>query len=149
MPSTFTIVTRTAAARDALFDTSLSIDAHVASMRASGERAVGGVTSGTIGLGESVTWSARHFGVRFTMTSRITALDRPRRFVDEQVRGPFRTFHHEHLFEEREGVTVMTDTLTIGSPIFGRQVERSILVPYLRRLIRVRNAHLLATLQTD
>src|SRR5437667_12407456 len=32
-------------------------------------------------LGETVTWRARHFGVPWTVTSKITALDRPSRFV--------------------------------------------------------------------
>lgn len=145
MPSRFILRTRTDAPRDALFDASLSIDAHVASMSGSRERAIGGVTSGRIGLRGSVTWRARHLGVWFTMTSQITALNRPHRFVDEQVRGPFRTFHHEHVFREDAGDTVMTDTLTIGSPVFGRVAERLVLVPYLRRLIRRRNAHLLAS----
>ncbi len=40
----------------------------------------------------------------------------------------------------------MVDTLTIGSPIFGRLAERVVLVPYVRRLFRQRNDHLLTTL---
>ncbi|UIN31603.1 SRPBCC family protein [Microbacterium binotii] len=139
MVSSFTVVTRAQVPVERLFDQSLSIDAHLESMARSGERAVAGVTSGLIGLGETVTWSARHFGWRFRMTSEITALDRPHRFVDEQVRGPFRTFRHEHRFETHDGQTVMTDVLTIASPVFGRLAERLVLVPYLRRLIRQRN----------
>ncbi|WDG17172.1 SRPBCC family protein [Microbacterium sp. Clip185] len=139
MVSSFTVVTRAQVSVERLFDQSLSIDAHVESMARSGERAVAGVTSGLIGLGETVTWSARHFGWRFRMTSKITALEHPRRFVDEQVRGPFRTFRHEHLFEVQGEETVMTDILTIASPVFGRLAERWVLVPYLQRLIRQRN----------
>lgn len=146
MVSSFTVVTRASVPVEELFDVSLSIDEHVSSMAHTGEAAVGGVTSGSIGLGETVTWRARHFGIRFTMSSRITSLDRHRRFVDEQVRGPFRSFHHEHLFARDGDQSVMTDTLTIRSPIFGRIAERVILVPYLRRLIRRRNQHLLASL---
>lgn len=146
MASTFTIVTYSDHSAAELFRVSLSIDAHVASMADSGERAVAGVTSGAIGFGETVTWRARHFGMWFTMTSRISELDAPRRFVDEQVHGPFRVFRHEHLFAEIGGRTRMTDTLTVGSPVFGRLVERLVLVPYLRRLIAQRNAHLLESL---
>ncbi|KRA23688.1 cyclase [Microbacterium sp. Root61] len=146
MPSTFVIVTRTEHPVDAMFAASLDIDAHLASMHDSGETAVGGVTSGSIGLGESVTWRARHFGIWFTLTSCITALDRPHRFVDEQVSGPFRSFVHEHAFVQDAGTTVMTDTLTVASPFFGRLAERVVLVPYLRRLIRKRNAYLVASL---
>ena len=141
--SRFVVRTRAAVAADELFDVSLDIDAHVASMEQSGERAISGVVSGRIDLGQEVTWRARHFGIWFTMTSRITALDRPTRFVDEQVRGPFRWFRHEHRFDDVTGVTTMTDTIDLASPIFGILAERAVLVPYLRRLIRVRNAHLL------
>lgn len=146
MATSFTIVTRTDVPVERLFDRSLSIDAHLDSMKHTGERAIAGVTSGRIGLGETVTWRARHGGVWFTMTSQITSLDRPHRFVDEQVRGPFRVFHHEHSFARDRGSTVMTDTLTVASPVFGRLAERAILVPYLRRLIRRRNRSLIASL---
>lgn len=115
-------------------------------MSDSGERAIDGVTQGAIGLGESVTWRARHFGVWFTMTSRITEFERPHRFVDEQIRGPFRAFRHEHRFLSTGGNSIMIDTLTVASPILGRLVERCVLLPYLRRLIRRRNRHLLAVL---
>ncbi len=142
----FTLVTRTGVPVEQLFDLSLSIDEHVASMGQTAERAIAGVTTGLIGLGETVTWRARHFGVWFVMTSRITCLERPTRFVDEQVRGPFRSFHHEHVFTQVGETTVMEDTVSVASPIFGRLAERAVLVPYLRRLIRRRNHHLLDAL---
>lgn len=142
--NTFTEVTRVPCDPEVLFDLSLSIDAHLASMRRSGERAVAGVTSGTIGLGETVTWRARHFGVVWTMTSGITALDRPHRFVDEQVRGPFRLFRHEHRFERVDEGTLMTDVVTLRSPMLGPIVEPLLLMPYMRRLIRSRNEVLAA-----
>jgi len=146
MVSSFSLVTRVPAPIEQLFDVSLSIDEHVMSMAQSGERAIGGVTEGSIGLGETVTWRARHFGIWFTVTSQITGLEKPDRFVDEQVRGPFRSFRHEHRFVREGDATVMTDTLTIESPVLGRLVERLLLVPYLRRLIRQRNNHLLVLL---
>lgn len=146
MTRSFTIETRSPSPPEALFAISLDIDQHVASMARSGERAVGGVTSGAIGLGQTVTWRARHFGLWFTMTSRITALEAPRRFVDEQVRGPFRSFSHEHVFIADGDGTRMVDTITLASPLLGSIVEPLILVPYLRRLIERRNRALLAEL---
>ena len=143
MPSTFTLVTETPMSAEALFDLSLDIDAHIASMSQSDERAVAGVRTGLIGLGETVTWRARHFGIWWTMTSQITALERPTRFTDEQVRGPFTTFVHEHRFEQLATGSRMTDTITLASPVFGVWAERLVLVPYLRRLIAKRNAHLI------
>lgn len=145
MASSFAVVTRARLPAEALFDASLSIDEHVASMKQFGERAIAGVTHGSIGLGETVTWRARHFGVWFTMTSKITSLERPDRFVDEQVRGPFRSFRHEHAFVRDGDGTVMIDTLTVGAPLFGRFAEQVVLLPYLRRLIAQRQRHVLAS----
>ena len=146
MASTFSVVTRTAVSAPALFDASLSVDSHIDSLAHSGEQAIAGVTSGTLALGDSVTWRARHFGVWFTMAVAITEFERPLRFVDEQQRGPFRSFRHEHRFETAADATVMTDIITVESPVFGRLAERLVLVPYLRRLIRTRNAHLVRVL---
>ena len=127
------------------FDLSLSIDAHVGSMAESGERAVDGVTAGVIGLGEFVTWRARHFGITWTMTSRITEWDRPRRFVDEQARGPFKSFWHEHVFEPVEGGSVLRDDVRFEAPLgpLGAIAERVVLGRYLAHLIDVRNQFLL------
>ena len=140
----FEIRTIIEAPPEAVFDLSLDIDAHMASMADSNERAVAGVTSGLIGLGEEVTWRARHFGIPFTMTSRVTEFDRPNRFVDEQQRGPFRRFHHEHLFEAVDGRTVMIDRLSFDAPIgpIGRVVERLVLDRYLQKLIMQRGRHI-------
>ena len=140
----FACVTEIEAAPEVVFDLSLDIDAHVRSMAGSGERAIGGVTSGTIGLHEEVTWAAHHLGIPFVMTSRITELDRPRRFVDVQVHGPFHTFRHEHRFEATGGGTRMVDAIRFDAPlgVLGRTVERLVLATYLRRLIAKRNDYL-------
>lgn len=129
-----------AAEPPAVFDLSLDVDAHVASLARSGERAEGGVTAGRIGLGEEVTWRAVHFGIPFRMTSRVTELDRPSRFVDEQVRGPFSSFRHEHLFEPAGAATVMTDRITFSAPLWllGAAVEHCVLATYMRKLIEER-----------
>lgn len=59
-------------------------------------------TAGPLGL----TWQARH-----------TELVPGVRFVDEQVRGPFRQWRHEHLFADGPGgSTVITDRVTWQLP---------------------------------
>jgi ligand-binding SRPBCC domain-containing protein len=126
------------------FDRSRSIDAHTASMAASRERAVAGVTSGLIGLDEEVTWRAWHFGVPIRLTSRITRMSPPDVFVDEQVKGPFRSFRHEHRFvPDPDGGTIMIDRVRLVAPlgVLGRLAEL-VVGPYLQRLIERRNAFL-------
>jgi ligand-binding SRPBCC domain-containing protein len=141
----FEVTTPIAATAEVVFDLSLDIDAHLGSMAASGEQAIGGVTSGPIGLGEEVTWRARHLGIWWTMTSRVTELDRPRRFVDEQVRGPFARFHHEHRFVAGDGAhTEMTDVVTFTAPAgpIGVAAEALVLRRLLTALIEERGRYL-------
>lgn len=75
------------------FDVSRSIDLHMESTAETGERAIAGVTSGLIGLGEFVTWEAVHFGIRQRLTAKITEFEEPRLFVDEMVSGAFKRFY--------------------------------------------------------
>lgn len=111
-------------------------------MAATGERAVAGVTGGLIGLGQEVTWEARRLGVTQRLTSRITRFERPSVFVDEQVRGAFRFFRHEHRFEEigRGGthVTRVTDVFEFASPLWvlGVVADAVFVRGYMERLIR-------------
>lgn len=133
--------------RQELFEKSLNIDAHAGSMADSGEQAVGGVTSGQIGLGEQVTWRAKHFGIPLRMTSEISELMEPSGFTDQQVRGPFKKFHHVHEFHAADAGTIMVDRIQFEAPLgpLGWLAERLVLSWYMPRLIRVRNAFLVNT----
>lgn len=136
--------TEIAAPRDRCFALSLSVDAHTSSMKSSGEEVIGGVRSGAMAFGDTVTWRARHFGIPFRMTSRITEYDAPMRFVDEQMQGPFASWWHEHRFDETDGRTMMTDAVRFRSPLgpIGRLVDRAVLQRYLAGLLEQRNAWL-------
>ena len=55
-------------------------------------------------------------GIPLRWRSLISAWEPPHRFVDEQVRGPYRLWHHEHTFEERDGGTVVRDVIRYDVP---------------------------------
>ena len=97
-----------------------------------------------LGLGDEVTWHARHFGLLWTMTIKIVEWDRPSRFVDEQERGPFAMFRHEHLFEPHGDGTRMTDRVAFRAPFgpIGGFVERVVLGRYMHGVIQTRNRYL-------
>ena len=139
--STFRLRTVIAAPLEACFDLSLSVEPHTSSMRDSGERIVDGVRSGSMALGDTVTWRARHFGVPWTMTSKITEFERPTMFVDEQVSGPFRSWHHRHLFRPLDSGTEMIDEVRMRSPlgVLGQFADRAVLRHYLHGLLTTRN----------
>ncbi|TLM85787.1 SRPBCC family protein [Pseudarthrobacter sp. NamE5] len=146
MTVSFVCRTESGVPPERLFDLARSVDLHLDSQKGSGERAVAGVTSGLIGHGQEVTWRARHFGLALTMTSRITHFDYPRSFVDEQVRGPFKSFRHIHGFAATAGGSIMTDQVEFTAPFgfLGRAAEKLVLRRYLQRLIRERGRFLAA-----
>ena len=68
--------------------------------------------------GSLLEYRLRLLGVPFTWVSRIVLWDPPHRFVDEQVRGPYKQWLHEHAFEEAgEGVTIIRDRLRYRLPL--------------------------------
>jgi ligand-binding SRPBCC domain-containing protein len=126
---------------DICFDLSRSIDLHKISTTKSKEEAIDGVTSGLINLDETVTWRAIHFGVRQRLTTKITAFNRPYSFRDEQQKGAFKFFIHDHIFEAKNGGTLMKDVFHFQSPFgtAGKIFERVALTGYMRRLLEERN----------
>lgn len=127
--------------KEIVFDLSRSIDLHRISTARTNETAIAGKTSGLIGLNESVTWKAKHFGIYQKLTSRITEFNRPTYFADEMVSGPFSHFKHEHHFEDLNSGTLMTDIFDYTSPlgILGRLVDRLVLKKYMTTLLVERN----------
>jgi ligand-binding SRPBCC domain-containing protein len=126
------------------FDLARSVEVHLAGNIHSGEAAVAtaGVTSGWIDLGQRVTWRAKHFGVWQTLTSAITAMDRPAYFQDTMIRGAFRRMKHDHYFRRLSpDETEMKDVFRFEAPwgILGRVAEFAVLRRYMRTLLHERN----------
>lgn len=94
---------------DIVFDLSRSIDLHKISTQSTNEEAIAGKTSGLMGMNESVTWRAIHFGVYQNLTSKITQYERSKSFTDEMIKGAFAEFTHQHHFEELDLGTLMID----------------------------------------
>jgi ligand-binding SRPBCC domain-containing protein len=135
-----------------VFDLARSIDFHSVSLSHTGEEAVAGRTSGLIELGETVTWRARHLGVRQHLTSRISAFDRPRYFQDTMVSGAFAWMVHDHYFDAApDGGTVLRDQLRFAAPlgILGRIAEHLALRRYMTRCLEGRNAVLKRAAESD
>jgi ligand-binding SRPBCC domain-containing protein len=123
------------------FDLSRSIDLHTISTKQTGERAVAGVTSGLIGLGETVTWRARHFGIWQQLTSKITEFECPNYFVDEMEQGAFNRIRHEHHYKNIDESTIMTDVFDYSSPFgaLGKLADILFLKDYMTGLLGERN----------
>jgi ligand-binding SRPBCC domain-containing protein len=124
-----------------VFDVSRKIDIHQQSESKSKEKAIAGVTSGLININETVTWRGKHFGFYLTHKSRITTMTFYSYFIDEMEEGKFKFFKHEHFFEEKNGITLMTDKLQYETPygIIGKLFDILFLKKHLTQFLLERN----------
>lgn len=84
--------------------------------------------------GALIDYRLRLFGVPFRWRTRIVDWQPNDRFVDEQVRGPYRYWRHEHTFAENDNGTRMTDRVeyrlpflpagAVALPLVRRQLDR-------------------------
>jgi ligand-binding SRPBCC domain-containing protein len=82
-----------------VFDLSRSINLHKISVAHTEEKVIGGVMSGLIKENETVTWQAKHLFKLRQFTSKITAMKIPEYFIDEMIKGDFKSFLHQHNFK--------------------------------------------------
>ena len=101
------------------------------------------LTSGPIEMkpGALIAYRLRLHGVPIHWQSEITAWDPPYRFVDEQRRGPYRLWTHEHTFAHRDGGTVIKDRIEYAVP-GGALVQKHFVAPDLERIFDYRRRRL-------
>lgn len=68
-------------------------------------------------VGAVIDYKLRIHGFPMRWRSKITAWEPPQRFVDEQIRGPYRLWIHEHTFTELDGGTLVRDHLRYAIPL--------------------------------
>ncbi|WP_299181883.1 SRPBCC family protein [uncultured Chryseobacterium sp.] len=124
-----------------VFDIARDIDLHQKSTSKTKEKAIAGRTSGLIENGETVTWRAKHLGVYQTHTSKIINMEKPYQFTDIMLKGTLKSLHHQHVFKEKDGGTLMIDIFQFESPlgILGRWFNTVFLTRYLRNFLLERN----------
>jgi ligand-binding SRPBCC domain-containing protein len=139
--TTIRLTTKINASINEVFDRSRDIDFHKKSASQTQEKVIGGITSGLINKGETVTWQGKHLGLWLTHQSLITELESPSYFVDEMIKGNFKNFKHEHYFKELGNTTVMTDVLTYKVPFgfIGEIFDYLFIKRHLTRFLKVRN----------
>ena len=89
-------------------------------------------------LGTLIDYKLRIHCFPVRWRSEITAWEPPVHFVDEQVRGPYRLWIHEHNFAERDGSTLVCDRVQYAVPF--DWLAHSLLVRRdVERIFRYRN----------
>lgn len=69
-----------------------------------------------IETGTLIDYRLRMHGIPMRWRSEITVWEPNQRFVDEQVIGPYRCWHHEHTFEEEGDQTIVRDRVEYAVP---------------------------------
>ena len=80
--------------------------------------------------GTRIRYRLRLHGIPLRWESEITAWEPPHRFVDEQRRGPYDRWIHEHEFEDNEEGTTIRDTVQYSLP-GGLLIDRVLVAPDL------------------
>jgi ligand-binding SRPBCC domain-containing protein len=94
--------------------------------------------------GALIDYRIRLHGLPIGWKTEITAWEPPRRFVDEQLRGPYRLWVHEHSFKEIEGGTLAGDFVRYSVPggALGTLANRLLVARDLRTVFRYRHRRL-------
>jgi ligand-binding SRPBCC domain-containing protein len=94
-----------------------------------------------MGRGAHIRYRLKLRGIPITWESEITAWDPPHRFVDEQLRGPYRLWKHQHTFVERDGGTDVSDHVDYA--VWGGSLVNSLLVaPDVKKIFEYRRSKL-------
>jgi ligand-binding SRPBCC domain-containing protein len=134
------LTTFIAAPIERVFDLSRSVALHKASMKKYEEKIIDGTMSGVMNLNDTVTWTAKHLFKQRRLKIKITKIQNPEFFVDEQEDGDFKMMKHEHYFKSIQNGTIMIDQFHFEiNGLFGKLVNKFYLEKYMTQLLKERN----------
>jgi ligand-binding SRPBCC domain-containing protein len=76
--------------------------------------------------GTVIDYQLRIHGIPLRWRTLISVWEPPHRFVDEQLKGPYRQWIHEHTFKEARGGTLCTDEVKYA--VLGGAIVNELLV---------------------
>jgi ligand-binding SRPBCC domain-containing protein len=94
------------------------------------------ITAGTL-----IDYQLKLHGIPIRWQSVISSWNPPSRFTDSQTRGPYRRWHHEHIFESVEGGTLCRDIVDYDV-IGGRPIHAIFVRPDLLKIFAFRQERL-------
>lgn len=146
-----TLETHIAAPIERVFNLARSIEVHMAGSEYTGERVVAGREAGLVEIGDTVTWEARHLGVKQRLTSEVVQVIPNELFEDIMLKGAFASMRHTHLFTEENGGTMMVDKFHFTAPLgfLGRLAECLFLKAHMRHYLERKNAKLKEIAESD
>jgi ligand-binding SRPBCC domain-containing protein len=79
-------------------------------------------------------------GIPLNWVSEITQIDEPHFFIDNQIQGPYKVWHHEHHFRAIERGVEMTDILnySLGYGILGKIAHTLFIKSKVKQIFKYR-----------
>lgn len=123
---------------DRVFNLSRNLVLRKKSLNAPTEQLLSSSAETLVQQGETITFRAKHLGKTREITARVTNLDQPLHFTEEQVRGDLRSYRHEYHFKPAENGTILIDILEFEGPrdMLGSLASMFFLKGYLESMIR-------------
>jgi ligand-binding SRPBCC domain-containing protein len=90
-----------------------------------------------VAAGTLLDYRIKLHGVPLRWQSEIAVWDPPCRFVDQQTRGPYRSWVHEHTFAVENGGTAVGDHVQYAA-LGGALIQRLFIGPDLAKIFRYR-----------
>jgi ligand-binding SRPBCC domain-containing protein len=134
------LTTFIAAPVERVFDLSRHLALYRLVFQSRKEKLTSGAASTLISKGETVSIIARHAGRSRMIMLKVTSLQRPEMFVEEQVKGDLQSFRHEHHFKPVDNGTILIDIVEFGLPkdIIGKVFGKMYFRRYIEELIKKR-----------
>jgi ligand-binding SRPBCC domain-containing protein len=135
------LTTFIAAPVDRVFDLSRNLAVYKYVFNSREEKFSAASGSNLLTKGETVSILAKHAGKTRMSTLKITDLQKPVTFTEEQIKGDLESFHHVHHFKSIQNGTIIIDLIEFGNPrdIIGKIIGRLYLKSYLEEIVRKRN----------
>ena len=98
------------------------------------------VTPSPVREGTLIQYNLRLRGLPLRWNSEIVEWEPPHRFVDLQLRGPYKLWRHEHRFDAIESGTRITDTVNLALPLglAGELVYKIVVRPDVEKIFAFR-----------
>ncbi len=92
----------------------------------------------TMDVGTLIDYRIHWRGIRLRWRTEIEVWKPPHRFVDRQIRGPYRLWRHEHLFIDRGNGTSIIDRVEYA-PLGGALAQRLVVARDVKRIFAYRH----------
>ena len=124
------------------FDLARDVGFYKNSIKSGTEIPVSGKIAGLVELGDYTTWETSHMNLMQLLTLKVTEFKKPYLFVDEMVKGEFKSYRHEHIFKAQGDKTIMIDKLYFESSygFLGKITDKLLLKRHMTELLTARNA---------